>query len=768
MNLFNIDRFKASVRQYVFKHAETTVTTEESTQGLIKGETALAKSSIYAGVQWPQYNPDDLMSRKGYGIYKQMLLDDQIKVVTKFRRNAVTSRTGIFELETDKLSETEIEFRINLFTEILRRMHGTFKKKLDAIMTSMQYGFSLSEKVFKQMEYEGKTYYGIDDIKLKPFETFFFYTDKYGNLIKLEQEINGEIIPNLDYNKFIHHVHNQEVDEFYGSSELREAYRDWFSKDITYRLHNIWLERCASGFVVMKPGPDKVIQKGTAEYNEIVDIINNIKTNTAMLLPSGVEAEVISFQDTEAYSRALDRYDRAISKSLLMPNLLGFTADNKNGSRSLGETQLEAFLWMLDSEADDLEETVNEQLFDQLGDINFGDGLYPQYRMQPLSNSQKFKILEEWGELITKGAVQRSDSDEDHVRELLEFPEKDEASVAEPVVADNPNNPANEEKGKEKEPKKKDDKDFDKTKPDETIIGTKPGLKTGFTKAVKRVDFVAIDQSSNIVAFESVNEIATALTKGVIDVVNDLDGIDTQDPKATSKLQFKPSVSKEIRRGFTKTLKEGWRIGNINGRQELRTSLGKDEALFSQFKFARLEDIAARFFTADSFKMTGDLTGAALSIIKGEILNGIKYSKTLNEVKKSIFQALGTAGMLDEELTLQALGEALGVADPTHRIKTTVRTKTFEAINEARFNLFTDPELGGFVEALEYSAILDSRVTQICSELHGKVYPLTSDEWEKYRPPNHFNCRSVLIPITTRDIWSTSTQPTIDPQKGFA
>ena len=464
-----------------------------------------------------------------------------------------------------------------------------------------------------------------------------------------------------------------------------------------------------------------------------------------------------------------------------MPNMLGFSGDNKNGSRALGDTQLEAFLWMLDSEADDLEETVNEQLFKELGDLNWGDGIYPRLVFAPLSNNQKLKIIETWGDLINKGAAQRSDSDEKHVRDLLEIPEKDMESVAQPIETEKPGKGS----GSDGDPvdgdgggdpgsnvdsgsgKKPSGDGFDKSKPDETIIGQSV-LKTGFERAVKRVNFVAIDGSANIVTFTYVDKIASALGVGIVDLVNDI-SIDTDDDlKSIGKINFKPSVHSTIRKEFFKMLEESWKIGKVNGKQELRKSLGKDEALLSRFKFARLEDKAAKYFKADSFRMTGDLTGAALSIIRNELLNGVKYSKTQPEIKTSIFQRLASEGMLDEDIMLQALGEALGTINPVHRIETVVRTNTFSAINEARFSLFTDPDLAGFVEALQYSAILDSRVTAICSELDDKIFPLTSENWEKYRPPNHYRCRSILTVITTRDVWQASDNPTIDPQKGFA
>ena len=757
----------------IFKHKPT-----EEVKQPPSGDTAYAKSSMYSGIEWPQYNPDDLMSRKGSGIYRKMMRDDQIKVVAKFRRNAVTGRAWSFVLDTDELSEQEVEFRIKLLTETVRRMKGSFKKKLDGIMTSLYFGFSMSEKTFELFEFDNKSYYGVSNIRLKPFSSFYFYTDKFGNLLRVVQQIDGEELPDLDIEKFIHHTHNNEEDEYYGSSELREAYRDWFSKEMAYRFRNIWLERCAAGFPVITPQGERVIQPGSPEYAGLVNMLTNIKTNTGMLLPNGVELELKEFTDTEAFDRALSSFDKALAKALLMPNMLGFSGENKSGSRALGETQLEAFLWMLDAEALDLEETVNEQLFQQLCDLNFGDGIYPRFTLAPLSDKQKLNVLSVWGDLISKGAAQRSDSDEEHIRTILEIPEKDEASVTKPIEPNNLNEGSkggdpsgggsDNSNGNKPKPNVDKKNDFDSTAPDETLIGKKH-LKTGFAKAVKKVDFVAIDQSTNAISFTTVDEISMALGKGIVDVLSRLNlaAID-EDITNIRKLNFKSSTHTEIRKSFSKMLKEAWKIGKVSAKRELRRSLAKDEALLSRFKFERLEDIAAKYFTAESFRMTGDLTDATLSIIRNELSNGVKYSKTQGQIEESIYARLASDGLLDEDIMLQALGEALGVSDPTHRIKTVVRTNTFSALNEARYSMFTDPELGGFVQALEYSAILDIRVTQICSRLDGSTYPLGSAEWEKYRPPNHYNCRSILIAVTQRDVWEASEPPSIDPQKGFS
>src|SRR6185295_12763214 len=150
------------------------------------------------------------------------------------------------------------------------------------------------------------------------------------------------------------------------------------------------------------------------------------------------------------------------------------------------------------------------------------------------------------------------------------------------------------------------------------------------------------------------------------------------------------------------------------------------------------------------------------------------------DTRQVIWDRLVSRGFTSREAVLEteedagvvrALKDTWGVSEKQTAayLDTLARTNLFEAMNEARYAEFTDPELGDFVVALEYSAILDDRTTDICESLNGSVYSADSDEWNNIRPPNHFNCRSVLVPITAVDGWDgrESPKPTVQPQKGF-
>ena len=100
------------------------------------------------------------------------------------------------------------------------------------------------------------------------------------------------------------------------------------------------------------------------------------------------------------------------------------------------------------------------------------------------------------------------------------------------------------------------------------------------------------------------------------------------------------------------------------------------------------------------------------------------------------------------------------------RIENIIRTNTADAMNAARMALFNQAEYKGFITAYEYSAVMDDRVTEICETLNGRI----RRDWGEFTPPNHYQCRSILIPVTVVDDWDgkeSNIPGGIVPQKGF-
>jgi len=338
------------------------------------------ESVFWRGNRGEKYNPDTLIGKKGFGVYRKMMLDEQVKAVVRFKRDAITSRDYFFEADKDKLGDEEAERRVAICDAYLSQMKGSFLDSLNGMMSSVYQGFSITEKCFKQIQVDELTYWGIDHLRLKPYDTFEFDVDDFGGILRLIQELNGER-REIDLSKVIHHLNNPEYDEHYGQSELKEAYRPWFHKEMTLRWYGMWLERHAAGFKVVKPMPGKTLLSGTAEYSQIQAALSNSVNGASLILPGTAPA-------------------------------------GQTGSFSQSDTQLEGFFWTLDADAARLEDTVNEQLFSDLGKANFGDDYWPRFRFKPASEKKKMAIITAWKELVVGNAVTASDTDEAHIRKV--------------------------------------------------------------------------------------------------------------------------------------------------------------------------------------------------------------------------------------------------------------------------------------------------------------------------------------------------------------
>ena len=771
-------------------------------------ETGWSESTLYAGA-FGKYNPDDLMGRKGFGIYRQMLLDEQVKAVVRFKRDAITSREWYFETPED-MDDKVAQERVDLCKAIIREMKGNFMDALNGIMSGMYNGFSMTEIVVKQMQHKGKTYWGIDRLKLRPFDTFTFKVDQHGNAEEVLQRMDGRE-QTIDMERFIHYVQSPEEDEHYGQSELRAAYRAYWSKDVMIKLYNIFMERMASGFIWAQPKEGHSIDPGSPLETALRNVLSNIQSKTAIILPSQVELNIERPTGDGGYETAIALHDKSIAKALLVPNLLGITEQGNTGSYSQSQTQFEAFLMTLDADATRLEDVLNEQLFRKLGEYNFGDNNHPLFKFKPMSDDLKFKLLQMWKEMVSAGAVKSQPSDEDRLRNMMDMPGREEEeedksvnpttalnglqvssmkeivmdyksrrldkeSAAQLLVASFPIDLDQAhlilgEQNEEPEPVEPDpldpnepdpnedpedgDPDPDPVAPEDVVVPSsvedtgsgsplnkKKVTKAAMTAAEDRVDFEVIDRGSVAIEEEYVKDIQTATNSIIAYILKNV----TMDPEEVAQLEVPIALREPLRRSFGRMLKAGWELGSKHAKAEtLKTSS------FAEGAPDPLGQAASSYFKSKSFVMSGGLSDRILGKAQQAIFNGIKSNLSLDEISSKVEETLATSGFTKE----------------ASQIDTMVRTNVFEAINEARFDYFRDPALNDFVEALEYSAIMDDRTTQICQHLDGKTYEKDSDVWTTHRPPNHYNCRSLLIAVTVDDTWEPSSPPNIDPQEGF-
>jgi len=756
---------------------------------------AYQSSMLYGNYDFPRYNSDALIGQRGLAVYDRMMVDEQVKAVLHFKRDAITARPWSFKYEDgeDRIDEDEQQRRINIMNCSVRAMKGSFIDAMNYVLRGLQFGYSLTEKIYDYTEIDGALYYYIREMRAKPLNTFYFVADQYGNLTQFYQLIGG--FKNfLDIRKFVYYVHQPEEDWLFGRSELRAAYRSWFSKDAIIKLWNLWMERTAGGFLMIERAPgSQLITQGTPEYNDLMAAMAGITTSSSLLLPEGFKASLVQPGNTDQFNSALVWHNTAIAKSQLVPNLLGVSEQGVHGSLAQSQTQLEAFMWTLTNIKVRLEDTLQEQAFNDVCEQNFGDGIYPKFKFNPISDAQLQWIITQWTTMVGAGVLHLTANDEIWLRKILDAPSitadqieeldaqkqqnaLDIANATKPIAS----NAAKQESGSPDAGGIKANANTEKAQYRAHTKDGKPRTVTmaAFSRACQRVDFSVIEHRAMMISSSARQTVARAMAKGLARQLepahlNDL----LKTPELVGQLAFDKSDVARVKVACRAALQNGWNLGQDQAAREIAQA---KKLRASRAKFSALDD-AAGFLEANSFRMAGNLTDGARAIIQQELLNAIKSGDTnAAQIRTNILERLINKGYIDLAAvsdspmadSMQALKETLGPDADENKspyIDTLVRTNVFEAFNEARYAQFKDPDLDGFVVALEYSAILDDRTTEICTELDGVVWDEANPLWDTYRPPNHYNCRSILVPITAVDGWDGKEDgvPGVVPQDGF-
>jgi SPP1 gp7 family putative phage head morphogenesis protein len=789
---------------------------------IVSYEPSTFFSGFANGEKW---NPDDLVGQKGLSIYSRMLVDEQVKSVTEFKLNAILGRGWQFKFEgKTKLSAEEQKKRIAVFNTVTAKIRGSFLDAIEGVASGREYGYSVTEKVYGQITHDGATFTGLNMLLTRDPGSFKFFVDEYGLIKDIKQVVSGRADVPIDSKKLIHYVHKPKWDMVFGRSELRAAYRAWYLKDVTLKLWALHLERFGSGIPVATRTSDSNVSG--PDFEAFKKVMQEFKAHTSIILPPGYTAEVLFPTTTDQFQKALEYHDLAIAKSQLVPNLLGLSHTGSTGAYAQSQTQFEAFFWTTSTDGKRIGECLNEQLFRDLGDQNWGDGDYPYFCFKPMTLENAIKLLTAFKDMIGAGAAMATEDDERFLRELLELPERNEES--EPLVdpmaerqqthSEEQAAVANDLKQQEldqkaKAPAANSDRyavapitvTVHNPAPVATAppVGSPPANAAGregaavvphgmlrastieqFTRATQRVAFAVIERRTDDVAENAVPQLARIVAKAVKRALGDdanMAALTDEDPSDVAAIDINGADRGKLKGEFREMLSTAWTLGSQLASNELDRARGERTSIAARReRFASLRDNAVAYFDSQSFRMAGDTSDATRKIIQQELQNGIKFGRTIQEIRIAIWERLvdrglttmgAVSGVETEEAIVSAL-QALGMGDaedvPAY-LNTLVRTNTFEALNEARFAEFTDPAVGDFVMALEYAAVLDSSTTEICRELNGKVYRSDSPEWDEIRPPNHFNCRSVLVPVTTIDGWDgqESERPDVMPAEGF-
>lgn len=669
---------------------------------------------------FPVYNYNEVVAKKGIRYFAKMSRDDQIKAALALKTYAVMAGGWTVNSPEGKEADWEpTEFVRQNFAELGSTLEGA----ADGILSKFAYGFSLTEKVWGEQD----NMIWLADLKTRHPYGINFEQDGHGNVQTIYQGFSIEGGLSLPPEKFLLCVHNGLFNNPYGQSDLESAYRPWWIKENSYKWMAILLEKM--GIPPIFVTYDSNVIKGQT-LTDLKDIIKNLQAATSAALPRGSTKDTIDFWAPElagnvaqAFAPAIRLLNEDIARSILLPALLGLTPDTNIGSQARSTVHFDVFMMIIDRERKYLETMLNRRVVRDLVDYNFA-GLgndRPYLQLLPMTDERKTELFKIWAELVSKSVVSKQVEDEKHLRTSLEMPAMTEETV----------------ERREQQLEAGDD-----------ALGAGPGEGNDSNlggKGAKKGDPKGKSPDADTYAQRSPEERARA-------VMEKLEASMLSDIRhSLSECRDTLIVAMRERREFNAKFAETVHLRKIGGVQD---------ALEEGLRAAWQAGAGAVTFEAEAKTVrTYMAPRAAIAYIKGKSveISGIVRDDLTKKAKNLILNAVKNGEPL--EVTIQKaiemfspyLGAEAGVEDETlkpYRLETILRTNVTDAYNQGRLSSIQDPEVAPYLAAVRYSSILDTRTTQCCQFLHGKLFRLNDPELLRFTPPNHFNCRSLLVPIT--------------------
>lgn len=153
--------------------------------------------------------------------------------------------------------------------------------------------------------------------------------------------------------------------------------------------------------------------------------MNDLQVKSGIVLPPGISLALKEPQRGAAdnFLPMLNWLDDQIRISLLVPGLIGASAEQAVGSLARSGTEFETFTLVVSELRRELEVLLNERLIKPLIDLNFqvNNGKYARFAFRDLTDARKAAIFEMWLKAVAGGAVTKRGTGEQRLRQLAGF-----------------------------------------------------------------------------------------------------------------------------------------------------------------------------------------------------------------------------------------------------------------------------------------------------------------------------------------------------------
>ena len=574
---------------------------------------------------------------------------------------------------------------------LFENMSITWDDFLRQALLMLPFGFSVFEKVFKMVEFEGKEMIGWRKFAPRLQATILKWeTDDGKDGVTQMLPQGGEA--SIPMEKLVVFVNNKEGDNWVGISILRNAYRAWYMKGVIEKINAIAFERQGCGVPYGKLPKNYTASDRTVMEN----LLKNIRANEEAYIiePEGWEIE---FKDMKAKgvkdpTTTIARYNREILMSVLAQFLdLG---SGTTGSFALSEDQSSIFHNNLSAMARQVADVLNKYAIKQLVDLNYTVREYPKLKFSKVGIVRYDKISKSLSELVQQGIIVPDDKLEDNIRQLLDLPEKPE-----------------EERGKDRKPTENPKEE--ELKPEKKKASEFAGWRN-LTFAEQKVNFADIQNKMNIAERNLKVVLTKTLKKSSDDLLRQLQLV-MESPKSSERtkrlnelaIKYKGEYRKEI----LNATRDIFQYSKTMAAHEMKKTPPPTPAVSLQGMSENADALTST--------MESDLIKAGKLALLLAFQQKKTISETIRNVKRSIKRA--SSNVLNNVPTIAISG----------------------AVNQGRratFDIYQDD-----IYALQRSEVLDNVTCNYCMSIDSRVFKRTDPF--THNDGIHSNCRGIWVEI---------------------
>ncbi len=650
------------------------------------GETG---TQIYGGLISGEDHVPELTGSSALDIYEKMRKSDGV-IGASLLACELPIRAAKFYVEPASNDKQDIDIAEFIEYNLLKGMTITWDDFLRQALLELPFGFSVFEKVFIPMQYQGKTLIGWKKFAPRlPLTIYKWETEDGGDGIT-QMLPDGRRV-SIPIEKLLIFTNRKEGDNWLGTSILRTSYRSWYIKQNLEKINAIAIERQGIGIPVAN-----LPQNATKTDEERAEkILSNLRSNQKahLLIPFGWQIGLLDMKGTSVIdpTPTINRLNREIFYSVLAQFLdLG---SQPNGSRALSTDQSTIFHNNLQAYARQICDVINNYAIKQLVDMNWDVKDYPTLKYTRIGKVDLTEITSAIQRLAMSGALTPDKGLEDYMRDAMNLPEREE-EVPE-------------------EPKPKEEKTANEKKFAEQWMPRRP-----LTFAEHKIKWLDVHGTFE----KSEEELKKQLKEVFDDIKNDLTrqvqrALSNSSPaerrKAISELNV--GYASKLRQIIFRGLKNSFEYGKTSASHEMREEVPTTPS-----------------------EMISILSSKADILVESAINDLLKEAKLtlINKLEGKRFDEVPLS------IILAALGKSLNtkIEKLLNGIPSVVVSGGINQGRRVAFNSYQDN-----IYALQRSELLDEKTCGFCESMDGRVVkkddPITKEDGF------HISCRGLWVEI---------------------